>query len=400
MKIDPKRFHALATAIAATTAVAGCPSTDSGSQVGHTTEGICIDNPGEGSQNAELYSFAEGVCFDIARFAPAPDAEGLPGIEGINPTYEGAGIDFDEYLYAHCRAYSSQLRPAIAKRVESCLLEADAERARNEWGDPIGRFDWTAMYGCGIDTLTSICTDDDTIDNRSDGRCDRISGALETRGEDPEAAFTMCQQVMTGLRGTARERLEYCVVNEGWDIYTCVEGLEDDSSLNSEDEPAEECVVAYDFDGAQSSCAPVLDRLSDEESWAYDFVASKCQAYVDRFKGKAADVAVACLMDPSQSVTEAIYSCGAKGLRAICRTEDVNEPCQQMVDAIDAAAAAAGQGETPNAGGRITKQCRALLPGLTAEARDAVAACIGTQAESFAPYGMATYTFYSCVEGL
>ncbi|MEZ4439125.1 MAG: hypothetical protein R3B72_08550 [Polyangiaceae bacterium] len=399
MKIDHARFAALAAAIATTTVVAGCPAPDTDQQVGEANEGVCIANPGEGSQSAELYSFVEGTCFDLARFAPAPQVEGLPGIAGINPDYEGGSIDFDDYVYEHCRMYSSQLRPAIAKRVESCLLAADAERERNEVGDPIGRFSWEAMYGCGADTLGSICTDEDTIDNRSDSRCDRVAGALESRGQG-EGAFGYCQQVMTGLRGSARAQIEHCVIHERFDIYTCVEGLVDDAALAEDEEPRDECVVAYDFDVPQASCAPVLERLTADEAWAQEFVAAKCQSYLTRFTGPAADVAIACLMDPERSVTDAIYACGARGLRAVCRNEEVHDACAEMVDTIDAAADAAGKGETPNAGGRLTKQCRALLPGLGAEAQVAMKGCVAQQAPSFAEFEMATYTFYSCVEGL
>lgn len=397
MKVNPRNFAALVATISTATVVGCAGDEEPTSQEGNLRNGQCISNPGEGSQNADLYSFQEGTCFDLARYVEVQPIEGRPTIEDVNSSYEGGFIDFDDYLYDHCRMYSSQLRPAIAKDVEQCLLTANAERQLDANGDPMGRFSWGAMYECGRDALYSICTDDATIDNRSDGRCERVAENVGGRFID---AFSECQQVMTGLRGSARQQIEDCTAS-GWDIYTCVESLRDDARLAPPDEPQPECVPPTSAVTELSECDTLMFKLEQEGDADFaDFVSAKCDAYETLFSAPAAEATLDCLMSSDTRVMDGIYSCGAAGLRTVCRTSDVEAQCQQIVGAIQEAAANSDASEEPDEDGKLTDECLTLMPGLTQAGRDAVAACVPPLAADFARYAMAEYTFYSCVEGL
>jgi len=401
MKLDRASFAALVATISTATVVGCAGADDPASQEGNLRDGLCIDNPGEGSQNPELYSFQEGTCFDLARYIEVQPIEGRPGIEDINSSYEGANIEFDDYLYDHCRTYSSQLRPAIAKEVETCLLAANAERQLDVNGDPMGSFSWGAMYDCARDTLYAICTDDDTIDNRSDGRCERIAAnVLASHAGDRDAVFAECQQIVTGLRGSARQQIEDCTA-EGWNIYTCVEGLRDDAAGAPPSEPQPTCVAPTSATSEGGRCDALMAKLEQEGDIGLgNFVSAKCNSYETLFSAPAADATIACLMDPDSPVMDGIYSCGAAGLRAVCRTPDVHAMCDESVGIITQAAETGGSPFSANTIDQLIDECDTLMPGLTQAGRDKVAACLPDLAADFARYNMAEYTLYSCVEGL
>ncbi|MBX3220923.1 MAG: hypothetical protein KF795_10410 [Labilithrix sp.] len=413
MLVDRSRFLKLAVAIAATTSVATVACSAAPDEAGEdgsveeevqgqTAGGSCnarsIRRPGEGSMTP--YSYAEGFCFDLARHEGAPDAEGIT-------------TGWFDFIHDHCRAYSSQLQPAVAKTVKECLERADAARPRNANGDPTVEFDAGAMYDCGKSALFSICRDgiDQRVNAKKDannqGRADRIASVLKARGDTRplRAILSEVMAVLSGLKSSARGQIEQCVSAEGWDLYTCVEGISADFSLAEADanEPGPNASDACSVGAAggappANACDAVLakiDRESAQGAFAVrDFAESHCASYLKNFQPAAAKATIACLTDPSKPTYQNIYACGATGLKKVCRDPGaVDATCKGIVASIVAVDPQA------NAGGRLTRQCRTLMPGLRATARDAVKSCVPDLAARFGQ-PLARYAFYSCVEGL
>jgi hypothetical protein len=159
-------------------------------------------------------------------------------------------------------------------------------------------------------------------------------------------------------------------------------------------DPIDEPATAADCD-AVLAAAEAQAQADPEAAWySPGFTRHRCNVYLTKFQPGPGKAAINCLLDPDKMVYDNIYTCGTVALNQTCRDpESVDALCKDLVDKVKAIAPDA------NKGGRLTRQCRTLMPGLTPSARTEVATCTPDLAQSFgADY--AHYALYSCVEGL
>lgn len=424
MLIDRSRFLKLTVAIAATTATTvACSAqtveeegddTGAAASAGSTCNASSIRQPNAGT--LKPYAFEEGFCFDLA----VHEGPALRKLEG--PTAEATTTRFFDFVYDQCRMYSNQLRPAVAEKVKSCLKKANDARPRNRQGVATTEFDAGKMYDCGRDALEAVCADG--IDQRlSRTRCTAIARTLVQSGNavdlrrNPmnEAKLeTQCMAIFSGIKSSARTQIENCVKNDKYDMYTCVEGLRSDFELA---EAAELDVAAdlkctpsatpVEFVGADTVCDDIVAKAAREhaeqgEFYVPEFTKKKCESYLSKFAPAMALDATECLLSPDLKTYDNIYTCGSNALKRACRDTSVDATCKSIVAEVEGIERSVTGTTKPtvNAGGRLTRQCRALLPGLKAEARTELKDCVGPVARSFAGSGLIKYAFYSCVEGL
>ncbi len=406
MLVDRSRFLKLAVALAATTSVAtaACSAEpeEADSEDGNaalSAGGACnaqsIRRPGEGSQS--FFAYEEGFCSDLAAHLDSPDAEGI-------------SVRWFDFIYDQCKAYSQQLQPAVAKKVQQCLANANTRRAREprlsceDFRMATEEFNATTMYECGKTAIYSVCSDG--IDGRVQQRAERIANIMKAKG-DRRGIGTIVREaaaVLSAFKTSGREQLETCMKSEwGGDLYSCVEGITIDyARYAGEAEPvaAQACLNAGGAAPPANACDAVMAKIERESAAGAfavpEFAKAHCESYLKNFQPAAAREAIACLTNPAKKTYQNIYKCGADALKKTCQN-----PAQIDATVNEIVASISRVDQDANKGGRVTRQARTLLTGLKPAARDAVKRCVPALASQFAEVKMGgNLALYSCVEGL
>jgi hypothetical protein len=427
MLIDRSRFLKLAFTIAATTTTAvACTASDGGDEDSNaaaatgeaggacTTKSDAVDKkPGEGAKTRAPFAYEEGYCFDLAvHEGQRARRTRIPN----GPTVEGGLVHFNDFIFEHCRMYGSQLKPAVADKVKECLNKEDKKR-KNSAGVPIREFDAFKMYECGKEALFSIC--EDGFDGNVTKRCERLTNFLAGAdgagpatddfgdvidGRPREKILNECKAILSGVKSSARAQIDACVTKDKFTIYGCFEGVREDfdGGDKSEDRsPEKNCSAASAGTvPAASACADVRKKVEDQlaekpsKFGVPDFAESQCNDYIAKLEPAASELAIKCLLNPPKGSTYSnIFTCGNAGMRSVCRDPGLDDACAQVVKSIREI------DRDANKGGRITRQCRELLPGLKPAAQQEVLKCVPDLAKEFGK-DLARFAFYSCIEGI
>jgi hypothetical protein len=268
-----------------------------------------------------------------------------------------------------CSAFLTNFKANAAAEAKKCL-----DGIRPVGGGRDKMIDWEAVYSCGFDILASSCPSSDVNQDCEEILSQPKPSARVTHDSKEDAASLRaeCVGFMSGLKPAARKPVKTCAMGGGdyaVPLYACVEGLD----------PNDRAVC---IDGNARPRTPEGAVLSRGENayQCYFLPGPEAEGICIQFTeaarvGVGAEIAkrmqaVPKVTSPEPRSTEyldRLYASGVATLRATCGSDSVNEPCKALVAKYTEAGMS-------NAGGRLTRECRDLFPGLLKSARDHVLA--------------------------
>lgn len=333
MQMNRVTFLALAASLGAV--ACGSSTVDVESDEGAIQARQCT-NPGDEGPTPDSRL---GFCTDFATKAAAM-GEDFRSIESV------------------CRGYLMNFKSAAADRAQSCmskLRKVDIEQMGPS-------FDWTGLYECGYLALTGTCELSDAAEVCQGAITDRHQQMTWTDMSEPELVQEECRSFISGLKKSGAEQVITCVTREKFPVYSCVEGLEGDVTAKS-------VCVDTKRRGEETRlhiaerCTQSLDAAA--QAVCLKFVKATRVAIAERFVTEVQQAGVDQPAAPSASV---VHNIGVRVLREGCRLpSEVDATCAEVVKKYTAAGRS-------NEGGRITRECRAIFPGLLKSARDRVLA--------------------------
>ncbi|MFO0662674.1 MAG: hypothetical protein U0174_01925 [Polyangiaceae bacterium] len=383
MNIDRKRFLVLAASLAAATAISGttgCASSDDAEE-GATDEDLtgCINSSAAGT------SYVEGTCFDIARY------------DDTSPTAESK-TGFDDSQWGLCIGVRDNLRQPVANAVHKCMKSKKRGVNRTEdWQtDRAGNnLDWTDVYNCIGTNVKNTC-----YQTATKPACERIIAQQTATGGQTIIKKTSCMKMMTAVKPELRPTIEACAIQNAKDrfgadyvVYSCMESLQEVATGSCKPGGSDNDRLSFDVTyNKQNFCETLYSTTSGVEP----FVEGMCRDYEKYMRGPVSKRAMDCLYaavkkqgNESWDAASAAYSCMRSALRETCHDTNIDAQCKAIVDSYIARVGDKKQ----NAGGRMTKQCRAFMNGLNVAGRSSVERCF--KLDSSKPGDL-----WSCVESI
>jgi hypothetical protein len=339
MKLDRLAFLALASSLAAVACSSSSENTDDDTEGALRTEGACTD-PGRATP---LPNTSLATCDELVRVGEQAGEDG-PSLKSV------------------CTGYLTNFKANAAEAARKCISKIKPE--------PGGRgmlLDWETLYGCGYESLFPSCNADGAA-----AECDALVAQMKDNQRythdnktDVESVKAECTGALSGLVPAARAKVKECITRQGFPVYSCIEGID----------PAANAKICVDpTSRPKNEDGKVAVRADNRFQCFYlpgPTMEGMCVALIEAARiGPGAEIAkrmrAAGELSPNNEKSlQNVYNAGLSGLRATCPDDSVNAQCAELVKKYTAA----GQS---NAGGRITRECRTLFPGLLKAARDKI----------------------------
>lgn len=336
MKLDRSLFLAVATSLAAVACGSSSAETDTDEGAVQGAEGArCVDPGQDGAGPSSDLAF----CTDLATRAAAV-GEHFQSVQNV------------------CSGYLTNFKSEAAKRAKTCMTGLRTELA--------GRgpsFDWMGLYECGYSSLRGTCEANGITSACRDLITEQTQMSTSTAMAEPAMVEAECVSFLSGLKRAGVEQVKGCVTQTKFPVYSCVEGIEPSTSAKNLclDAKARTESGATRLQLAEGCKHLAIDE--DAKGVCYQFVKASRVAMAERLVTAIQQATV----DRRAPLTAAnVHNIGVSALREACRAPaEVDAICTQVA----AKYTAAGKS---NAGGRITRECRAVFPGLLKAARDRI----------------------------
>lgn len=346
MNLDRLLFLSLATSLSAMACSASAPSEDV--DEGATSIQQCKE---PGVDMAKTVDSRLAFCADFAQRAATPKKGKMP--------------DHYTSVYTQCMTQATRYKSEASEAAMACIKN----------GEAAGKQTWDNLYDCGYSSLNAHCMGMDAFEAKCKELVDvairsPYAGTHDGR-KDPVSLQNECKGFLPALEDAAVKEVTKCVKEEGFPLYSCVEGL--DAAL--EDRRCIDPNQAQRVPELKATCDRLLTVSSADEGLSNQQMcygiatrlrAAPANAFLDGINALAENAAVKPVggWDVTQMAGHV--------MRDTCRNTDVDATCKEIVAGMVAA-------NISNKGGRLTRECRNILSALDKKGAEQIKACSNIQ---------------------
>ncbi len=300
---------------------------------------------------------------DRACSTPDKDAEIPVGDLRICDTMANNALQYGEdYASIHgtCNGYLTNYKPFARAKVLACmkaLKPVDIPRDDGPEAFAGGRmFDWSGLYSCGFEAIRQTCASEEIA-----SKCAELiarPGHAPWTSDPAVKPQQECQEFLSALTAAGKTQVIKCMTESKFSASSCIEGLRADWQ-------APVCWNPDERGGKRRA-----DSASSCEALGTT-AKSVCLQFMNAMRAPMAavysDSLVALAKASTETTANSVYVAAVRSLRGTCSNPAVVDPmCRTLVNKWQATQ------RDVNKGGRLTRECRALFPGLLQSARDRV----------------------------